>query len=144
MSEDMKIYEVNKITEGESIFNEDGSLTVTLHIQDDMREFVEKMVFPERDYRVRRTQPREYFDKSTWLLKIIREMYENRDPKYKPNPISVETTEMVNDLVGERINMNIRMGFIDLRERLSDIENILHCLAGDGEYDEQELNDERR
>jgi hypothetical protein len=142
MSEDVKVYEVNKITEGESIFNEDGSLTVTLNIHDDMREFVEEMVFSERDSRTRRTQLRNYFDKSTWLLKIIREIYENRDPKYKPNPISVETAKMVNQLVGERINMNIDVSFIELREQLNNIEGILHCLVGDDEYDGQELKDD--
>jgi hypothetical protein len=129
MSEDVKVYEVNKITEGESIFNEDGSLTVTLHIQDDMRGFVEEMVFSERDQRTRRTQRN--FDKSTWLLRIIREMYENRDSKYKPNPISVETAEMINDLFGQQINMNIELGFIDLREQLNNIEGILRCLVDD-------------
>jgi hypothetical protein len=131
MSEDMKIYEVNKITEGESIFNEDGSLTVTLYIKDEMRDFVAEMVFSERDPRTRRTQQRNYFDKSTWLLKIIREMYESRDPKYAPNPISVETAKMVNELVGERINMNIDVSFIDLREQLNNIEGILRCLVDD-------------
>jgi len=139
MIEDMKVYEVNKITEGKSIFNEDGSLTVTLHIQDEMRSFIEKMVFSERDQRTRRNQPD--VDKSTWLLRIIREMYENRDSKHKPNPISVETVEMINDLFGQQISMNIEYGFIDLREKLNNIEGILRCLVDD-EYDGQELKDD--
>jgi hypothetical protein len=136
MSEDMKVYEVNKITEGESIFNEDGSLTVTLHIQDEMRGFIEEMVFSERDQRTRRTQ--RDFDKSTWLLRIIRKIYENRNSKYTPNPISVETVEMINDLFGQQINMNIELGFIDLREQLNNIEGILRCLVDDEDDEDEE------
>jgi hypothetical protein len=136
MSEDMSVYEVNKITEGESIFNEDGSLTVTLHIQDEMRGFIEKMVFSERDQRTRRNQPD--FDKSTWLLRIIRKIYENRNSKYTPNPISVETVEMINDLFGQQINMNIELGFIDLREQLNNIEGILRCLVDDADDEDEE------
>jgi hypothetical protein len=136
MSEDIKIYEVNKITEGESIFNEDGSLTVTLHIQDEMRGFIEEMVFSERDQRTRRTQRN--FDKSTWLLRIIKDLYENRNLKYKPNPISVETVEMINDLFGQQINMNIELGFIELREQLNNIEGILRCLVDDADNEDEE------
>ena len=135
MSELIKVYEINKIKEDESIFNDDGSLTVTLHLDDKMREFVNEMVFSESDRRIRRRGFERYFDKSTWLLRIIRDLYENKDAKYTPNPISIETVEMIRESIGQNINMGFNELRCDLGEQLNNIENILRCFVD--EYDEE-------